>query len=306
MDNIRDGVYPTMITPFTQDNKIDFSAVERLLEWYAERNVGGIFAVCQSSEMFFLSIDERVSLVRFIRRNLPRGLSLIASGHVADTMAEQVSDAEKIVAEGIDAYVFLSNRFARADESDSVMLERIFETVERLPQTAFGIYECPYPYKRVMQPQALKELAVTGKFKFLKDTCCDAALIGQKLEAVKGTGLKIFNANAATLMETLQYGCSGSSRVTANFHPEAYAWVCANFEKDRAKARSVQDFAGFFSVAECQMYPVNAKYYLGLEGLPITTRCRCCDESAFTKNRKLEIDQMHALNAFLKETLDLS
>ncbi len=104
MDNIRDGVYPTMITPFTQDNKIDFSAVERLLEWYAERNVGGIFAVCQSSEMFFLSIDERVSLVRFIRRNLPRGLSLIASGHVADTMAEQVSDAEKIVAEGIDAY----------------------------------------------------------------------------------------------------------------------------------------------------------------------------------------------------------
>lgn len=306
IDNIYDGVYPTMVTPFTKDNNIDFPAVERLVNWYASKGVSGIFAVCQSSEMFFLSIEERVALVRFIRRHLPKGLVLIASGHVADTMEEQVSDAEKMIAEGIDAYVFLSNRFARADETDSVMLERMFETVERLGGNSFGIYECPYPYKRVMQPDALKTLALTGKFKFLKDTCCDAELIGKKLSAVKGTGLKIFNANAATLLETLKAGCSGYSGVMANFHPDVYAWLCANYEKEPLKAQKVQDFAGFFSVAECQMYPVNAKYYLNLEGLDITTRCRCCDEAAFTKNRKLEIEQMHGLNRFIKEAMGIA
>lgn len=305
MDNIRDGVYPTMVTPFTSDNKIDYPAIERLLEWYAARGVSGIFAVCQSSEMFFMSIEERVALIRFIRRHLPQGLTLIASGHVADAMEEQIGDAQKIIAEGIDAYVFLSNRFARADESDSVMLGRIFKTIEFLPHTAFGIYECPYPYKRVMQPEALKTLAETGRFKFLKDTCCDADLICNKLEGVKGTGLKIFNANAATLLETLGHGCSGYSGVMANFHPEVYAWLCANFKNEPAKAQTVQDFAGFFSVAECQMYPVNAKYFLGLEGLNITTHCRCCDAAAFTRNRKLEIDQMHGLNGLLKEVLGI-
>ena len=37
--NIPNGVYPTMITPYTTDNKIDYNAVEQLLYWYKERNV---------------------------------------------------------------------------------------------------------------------------------------------------------------------------------------------------------------------------------------------------------------------------
>jgi 4-hydroxy-tetrahydrodipicolinate synthase len=44
-----------MITPFTDDNRIDFKAVRALTEWYITKGCDGIFAVCQSSEMFFLS-----------------------------------------------------------------------------------------------------------------------------------------------------------------------------------------------------------------------------------------------------------
>lgn len=36
---IPNGVYPTMITPFTKDNKIDYAAVEALINWYAEKKV---------------------------------------------------------------------------------------------------------------------------------------------------------------------------------------------------------------------------------------------------------------------------
>ena len=32
--NIPDGVYPTMITPFTADNKIDYDGVLSILDWY--------------------------------------------------------------------------------------------------------------------------------------------------------------------------------------------------------------------------------------------------------------------------------
>ena len=63
---IPNGVYPTMITPFTEDNKIDYNAVEQLLGWY-DGKVDGVFAVCQSSEMFCLSFEERLELMRFVR-----------------------------------------------------------------------------------------------------------------------------------------------------------------------------------------------------------------------------------------------
>lgn len=191
---IPNGVYPTMITPFTKDNKIDYNAVEALINWYAEKGVDGIFAICQSSEIFFLSFEERLELLRFVMKHTPKNIAVVASGHVADDLDTQIAEAKAFVDEGIDSYVFISNRFAREDEDDSVFLKNIDRAVDAMGDMNFGIYECPYPYKRIMTPDVLKKLAESGRFTFLKDTCCDPAMIGDKLKAVEGMGLKIFNA----------------------------------------------------------------------------------------------------------------
>ena len=60
------GCWPTMITPFTADNKIDFAAVRQLTEWFIARGCDGIFAVCQSSEMFFLDEQEKRDLAKAV------------------------------------------------------------------------------------------------------------------------------------------------------------------------------------------------------------------------------------------------
>ncbi len=302
---IPNGVFPTMLTPYTEDNKVDYNGVEKLLEWYAEKGVDGIFAICQSSEIFFLSFEERLELLKFIMKNAPKGISIVASGHTDDDIETQIYQANKFIEQGIDAYVFISNRFAKEDESDSVLLKNFEYAVEKLPEIAFGIYECPYPYKRLISPSVMKELANMGSFRFLKDTCCSTEQIKEKLDAVKGTDFKIFNANAATLLETLKLGVSGYSGVMANFHPEIYSYLCKNFDKEPEKAKMVQDFVGFFSVAECQMYPVNAKYYLGLEGLDISIKCRNANADNFTRNRQLEIQQMYSLTQEFKKIYNI-
>lgn len=33
------GVWPVMLTPYTEDNKIDYPALEKLTEWYFEMTV---------------------------------------------------------------------------------------------------------------------------------------------------------------------------------------------------------------------------------------------------------------------------
>lgn len=73
------GLLPVMITPFTADNKVDYDAVLRIIQWYERMNVTGIFAVCQSSEMFFLDKEERLELARFVIRNTPKHMGVIAS-----------------------------------------------------------------------------------------------------------------------------------------------------------------------------------------------------------------------------------
>lgn len=300
---IPNGVYPTMITPYTKDNKIDYNAVEQLLFWYKEHGVDGIFAICQSSEIFFLSFEERLELLKFIMSHKPDGVSIVASGHTADDLDRQVYEANHFIDCGIDAYVFIANRFADKNQSDDVLLENMEYVASKLPEIGLGVYECPYPYKRLLTPSLLTKMAQTGRYQFLKDTCCDIDMIKEKIEAVKGSSLKIFNANSATLLDSLKLGCAGFSGVMANFHPELYSELCKIYNKDEEKAQRIQNFIGFSSVAECQCYPVNAKYYLSLEGLDINIDSRSKDKSEFTSSRKAEINQMRALTADFKATL---
>ena len=64
--SIHPGVWPTMITPFTEDNKPDFKAIEKLTDWYIEKGCAGIFAVCQSSEMAYLSEQEKLDIAKCV------------------------------------------------------------------------------------------------------------------------------------------------------------------------------------------------------------------------------------------------
>lgn len=303
--DIPNGVYPTMITPYTADNKIDYNAVEKLINWYDEKGVAGIFAICQSSEIFFLSFEERLELLKFIVKNSPKDMTIVASGHTADDLDTQIKEANAFIDAGIDGYVFISNRLADENEDDSIFLKNMEYVVNNIPDIGLGIYECPYPYKRLMSPAVLKELSQTGKFRFLKDTSCNLDEIQAKLDAVKGTDFKIYNANSATFLESMKIGCAGFSGVMANFHPEFYVWLCENFDKDPELAEKIQDIVGFFSVAECQMYPVNAKYYQSLEGNKMEYISRARDAGEFKRNRQLEIEQMYNLTQHFKKLYNI-
>lgn len=303
MPSIPNGVYPTMITPYTSDDKIDFGAVEQLLHWYHDNGINGVFAVCQSSEMWFMSFEERLELMRFIVDHKPAGMTVVASGHTAEDLDRQVYESNAFIETGIDAYVFLSNRFAKPEESDDILLKNMEYVVSRIPEIGLGIYECPYPYKRLLTPYVLKKMAETGRFQFLKDTCCDPAQIKEKLDAVRGSDLKIFNANAATLLETLNMGCAGFSGIMANFFPDLCAELCGCFRTNPERAEKLQNFIGFSSMAEGQAYPINCKYFHRLEGHDFQLHSRSQSMENFTINIRECTRQMRETGNLLRSSL---
>lgn len=299
---IADGVWPVMITPFTQENKIDYDAVSRIIDWYDKKGVAGIFAVCQSSEMFELSSQERYELAKFIVKNAPKHMGIIASGHVAEKVEDQIREAQDMIDLGIQSYVFISNQFAREDEGEEVARDRMEYLIDHIEADSFGIYECPAPYKRLISPELLKWCAGTGKFSFLKDTCCDLDQLKTKCDAVKGTDLKIFNANAATLLESLKMGCAGYSGVMANFHADLYVWLVDHYREEPERAKIMMNFLGAASMTECQVYPVNSKYHMNLEGVSMTTRSRRQDQNLLTGSKKLEIEELHAITETFRQS----
>lgn len=68
----------------------------------------------------------------------------------------------------------------------------------------------------------LRACVDTGRVSFIKDTCCDAETIKERVELLRGSGVRLYNANAQTLLETVRAGADGYCGVMANLHPEIY------------------------------------------------------------------------------------
>ncbi|WP_168123153.1 dihydrodipicolinate synthase family protein [Paenibacillus sp. HB172176] len=292
----RGGVWPTMTTPFTMDDQVDYEALGKQVEWYISRGVSGLFAVCQSSEMFFLSLQERAEIARFVRERAGERVPVIASGHISDSLEEQAEEVHAMSETGVDAVVLITNRLAREDDSDEIWIERMEELLRHIPKdTALGLYECPYPYKRLLSEKLIEWCASSGRFRFLKDTSCDIAHIRMKLEALQGSGLQLFNANSATLLESLKLGVAGYSGVMANFHPELYARLINRWEDNEEEALRLSDFLSLSALIEKQLYPVNAKYNFMLEGVYTNTCSRTLRGQDLTATQRMEVEQLSRL-----------
>ena len=86
-------LFTTMITPYFPSGKIHYAMAERYVDWYFENGLDGIFAVCQSSEIFYLSLEEKVELNRRVYARAKelenkhgRPFTVVSSGHTSDTI----------------------------------------------------------------------------------------------------------------------------------------------------------------------------------------------------------------------------
>ncbi len=294
MNKVAQGIYPTMITPYHEDNTIDYQAVDKLVEFYAERGCHGIFAVCQSSEMFYLSLEERVKLAERVVKASAGRMDIVASGHVSADPEDQITELKRIRDTGVKAVVLVSNRLARAEESDGLLLERMDKILTAIPDVDFGMYECPYPYKRLLSERVLRAMAESGRFSFVKDTCCDAEMIRRRVKILDGR-VQLFNANSATILDTLRSGVDGFSGIMANFHPELYVWLFNHYREQPERAERLQAFLSLASGIERGAYPISAKYFLNKIGCNMSLVSRVRPHSDFTPLLSREIDDMQTL-----------
>lgn len=304
MSKIASGVYPVMITPFQKDGSVDYAAIDRLVEFYIQSGCHGIFAVCQSSEMFYLSEDERVQIAHRVVLAAKGRVSIVASGHVSDDTDDQIRELTRISNTGVDGVVLVSNRLAAKDEPDDVLLRNLDRILAAVPKAVFGMYECPYPYKRLLSERVLHYMAESGRFAFIKDTCCDASLIEKRVKLLNGR-IQLFNANSATLLETLKSGADGFSGIMANFHPDILVWLYENYKTAPETAEQIQPLLSLLSGIERGLYPVNCKYHMNLVGVPMEVVTRSRNHALLGELDKLEIRHLILVEDQIRKQLGL-
>ena len=301
-------ILTTMITPYKADGSIDFDTAEKYVDWYYKNRLDGIFAVCQSSEIFYLSLEERVELNRRVYKKakaLDKNFLVVSSGHISDTIEQQAEELNAIYESGTDALILITNRLDINNEGDDVFIANAEKLIAKLPPNAkLGLYECPYPYKRLVTPKILDWCLSTGRFYYMKDTCCDAAIIAERAKQLRGSHFKLLNANCQTLLETMRSGADGYCGIMCNFHPKLYAWLRDNYKSE--KADLVQSITGTFGFTEVGLpYPLTAKYHMKLCGIKTENIARNRKSEELTDYAKGCMKQMKLATDNLEKYLEV-
>ncbi len=293
------GVWPVMLTTFREDRSIDWPAVDALTEWYLAARPAGLFAVSGSSEVYALSNPERLDLASRVVARTGGRVPVVASAITSDPIDRQAELIRAMAGTGVQAVILATCQLAARDEDDGAWRGRLEGLLAATGDVPLGLYEIPRPYKRLLCPELLAWAASTGRFCWLKDTCCEMPAIRAKIRATRGTPLRFFNAHTPLLLESLVAGGDGFCGVGANYFPSLYVWLCRHFCEQPDAAGAIQGLLTEFDELAEKNYPLLAKTYLTASGLPMTPVCRY-------ECPPLDPSDWHAMEAFAARARELS
>ncbi|WPC76278.1 dihydrodipicolinate synthase family protein [Vibrio porteresiae] len=257
-----EGIVPVMLTPFTDNNEIDYPGLEKLIDWYIDNGADAFFAVCQSSEMLHLTLAERVELSKFVVDYTAGRIPVISSGHISPAIEDQIEELNAMAKTGVDAVVLVTNRLDPDNKGTDVFMNNLQTILDAMPSDMpLGLYECPAPYRRLLSDEEILFCANSGRFSVLKDVSCDLETVQRRVKLVDGTPLAIVNANAAIAYEAIKAGSKGFCGVFTNFHPDLYNWLYHHSSEAPEYAEKLAWFLSLSAVTETLGYPKNAKIF---------------------------------------------
>jgi 4-hydroxy-tetrahydrodipicolinate synthase len=300
------GFIPVMLTPFLESGAIDSPGLAHLTDYYLASGAAGLFANCLSSEMYELTDSERLSITRQVVNRAGGRVPVVATGTFGGSIEQQADFVKRIYDTGVQAVIVITSELASEDESDSVFLDRMHQLMALTEAIPLGFYECPVPYKRLINSDILAALLPTGRLVYHKDTCLDAGEVSRRLSVASGYNFALYDAYMVNAVSSLRAGAAGLCCIQGNIFPELITWLCTHVD-DEARQDAVNQVQQFLT--DCMdlvhtAYPVIAKYSLQKQGLPISLKTRRAVDP-LTPALQNEMDNLLETVAQLRQVLKI-
>ena len=198
----KDGIYSLMLTPYFEDRTIDYATYEKYTEWQVSQGVDHLFAVCGSSEMTKLTLEERLKLATLTAKH-KGNTTIVATANIEATVEENIEEIKKMEQTGVDGLVLTTKGLGDDDEKIVDYITKLLD-VATLP---VFLYEFPGFRPHLMSGKAYGELAKTGKIWGIKDTTSTFEGIKDKIDNKYDS--TIIQANMPFLWDSYVAGARG-------------------------------------------------------------------------------------------------
>jgi 4-hydroxy-tetrahydrodipicolinate synthase len=263
------GVYPAMVTPFTDEEEIDAEGMRSNIAYLEKGGVAGLVPCGSTGESATLSFDEHKKLVDL---TVDAASVPVIAGTGSNNTAEAVELTRYAQDAGADAALLIVPYYNKPMKSGLI---KHFSAIAQACEIPLILYNIPGRTGINMDPETISTMAheysnVTG----VKEASANFTQISNIIEITRGLEFSVLSGDDGLTLPMMALGATGVISVTADILPKQMGQLTQScLEGDFAKARDVHyQLAPLFKALFIETNPIPVKKacdLLGLAGGPL-------------------------------------
>lgn len=236
--NLLEGIIVPLVTPLSDNDRIDKSGLKTLLEHVIRGGVNAVFILGTTGEAQSLSMKLREEMIKETVRIINNRVPLLVG--ISDTsLNDSIKLAEKAKEAGAYAVVATAPYYFATSQSE--LIDYFENLAARLPLPVF-LYNMPVHTKVTFAPQTIKELAQNEKVIGFKDSSANGTYLQTVMYLMReNPDFMIFVGPEEMTAEMVFMGANGGVNGGANLFPQLYADLYqAVKSNDIQKTRALQ------------------------------------------------------------------
>ncbi len=216
------GSIAALVTPMTDDGRVDFTALENLVHWHVAEGTDAIVAVGTTGESATLEADEHMRVLDCCLRAAAGRIPVIA-GTGSNSTAHALALTRLAQARGVAAALVVVPYYNKPTQEG---LYRHFRTIADAVSLPLILYNVPSRSVVDMLPETVERLALIQNIIGIKEATGKL----ERLEEIRrrcGEAFLLISGDDATAMEFILRGGQGVISVTANVTPKLMHAMCA-------------------------------------------------------------------------------
>ena len=248
------GVFPALLTPFTEDDQVDLAMYEKNLDAQVAAGIHGIILGGSLGEASTLTIEEKELLVKFSVKKLAGKIPVIMNIAEASTR-EAVRQAKLAKDWGADGLMLLPPMRYKADDRETVVF---FKTVAASTDLPIMIYNNPVDYKIDVTLDMFAELAEVKNINAIKESTRDVTNI-TRLKNRFGSRFAILCGVDPLTVEELALGADGLVAGLVDAFPKETV-IMYNLVKSGKMEEAIALYRWFMPLLELDIHPKLVQY----------------------------------------------
>ncbi|MGA2937757.1 MAG: dihydrodipicolinate synthase family protein [Syntrophobacteraceae bacterium] len=233
------GIFPPIPTPFKADWQVDYDHLQSNLNRWNQEPLAG-YVVCGSNgEYTYLTLDERVELIRAARQVIP-GDGMLIAGSGMESTHETIDLTRRMAQAGADVALVVTPCYYRG-RMTAAALEQHYRQVADASPIPVVLYSVPANTGLDLPAQVAISLAKHPNIIGMKDSGGDVTKIGYMAHETRAEDFQILAGSAGFLLGALAVGAVGGVCALANIAAARLTclWKCF-CQGNTMKAREIQ------------------------------------------------------------------